>query len=158
MPQFSALTFLLKDRKFETLGDRVNRSLTFTQVFQDSISKYLENRLFLCLEGGAEHLRSLGQYHPATKRFSNKTCSQHPVTAHRGRASASPQGGMEKGQSGRKLRRKAEQAQDNTQYQSPILANTFFVLNTSSALLAQATPSPTHPLLGWWVVPWYILA
>lgn len=100
------------------------------------------------MEGGAEHLRSLGQYHTATKRFGNKFCSQHAVTAHRGQDSASPQDGMEKGQSGRKLRRKAEQARDNTQHQRPILANTFFVLNTPSALLEQALPSPSSPTAG----------
>lgn len=55
---------------------------------------------------------------------------------------------MEKGQSGRKLRRKAEQARDNTQHQRPVLANTFFVLNTPSALLEQALPSPSSPTAG----------
>lgn len=110
------------------------------------------------MEGGAEHLRSLGQYHSATRRSSNKTCSQHAVTAHRAQGSASPQDGMKKGQSGRKLRIKAEQAQDNTQHQSPILANTFFVLNTPSALLAQTTPSPSSPSARVWVVPWHFLA
>lgn len=106
------------------------------------------------MEGGAEHLRSLGQNHPATKGFSSETCSQQAVTAHRARGSASPQDGMEKGQSGRKLRTKAEQAQDSTQHQCPILANTFFVLSTPSALLAQAPPAQlTHCWGGGWCPP-----
>lgn len=79
------------------------------------------------------------------------------MTAHGGQGSASPQDGMEKGQSGRKLRRKAEQAQENIQHQSPILASTFFVLNTI-CIAGTSKPQPQLTQLGWWVVPWYFLA
>lgn len=69
------------------------------------------------------------------------------MTAHRGQGSASPQDGMEKGQSGRKLRRKAEQAQDNTKNQSPILASIFFGLKTICTA-GTSNPQPQLMLVG----------
>lgn len=46
-----------------------------------------------------------------SKRFNNKTCSQHNVAPPRTRTSVCPQDGMEKGQSGRKQRRKSPELQ-----------------------------------------------